>query len=160
MVKVESDTGRGALFKLYLPRIELSELPVTEKAESLTDLNGTGTVLLAEDEERVRILLAGLLEKAGYSVIQAPNGEEALKMFSAAEPRVDLVVLDMVMPGMGGREVVEKLHEKEPDLPIILCTGYPGQELSQEFLEKHSLSLIRKPFMPVDLLRTLRDVSS
>jgi len=113
---------------------------------------------LVEDEELVRKVVARILERAGYRVLVAGNGDEALAICERAPVPIDALVTDVVMPGLGGRELAALVVERFPNLKVLFMTGYTDDELLRRGLFDQVRAIIVKPFSPRDLLRRLREV--
>ncbi len=121
---------------------------------------GKGMILFAEDEEEVRTILTRMLEQVGYRILPAQNGKEALALFLEHAEEVDIILSDVVMPEMDGRELVKRIHEIDPRKKIILTTGYPlGSEKEEEPLPKVD-RILYKPLQMKDLIRTIEDLRS
>ena len=155
MVEVESESGIGSTFRCFLPRI------INEKYDGPPNRNspgseGTETILVAEDDPDVLELSSSILERMGYKVLKAENGEEALHVLSDHDYNVDLVLLDVVMPIMGGREIYEKIMESHPTLPVVFCTGHSDEKMDSKFLAENKPHLIKKPFSSNDLSEIIR----
>ena len=150
-ISVESEPHEGTRFSILFPRVEVQETPA---AESIADARPAGrgeTILLVEDDHSVRYVAARSLRRGGYRVIEAPTAEEALRTMES-EPRVDLLITDIVMPGMNGQELVESLRSQHPSLAILYISGYTPEEIGRRaFVE--SKRLLRKPFTPDQLIR-------
>ncbi|MBI5949039.1 MAG: PAS domain S-box protein [Chloroflexi bacterium] len=145
-IKVESEPGEGTTFRLLLPAAP-PEAPGPSKEAPATGAAGrTGCVLIADDEPTVRTVTARMLERMGFRVIAAADGEEALELFAANRDEVTLVLLDMTMPRLDGRETVRALHELAPGLPVVLMSGYSEQEAAASFAEGGLAGFIQKPF--------------
>jgi CheY-like chemotaxis protein len=114
--------------------------------------------LVAEDEAAVRQLAVRVLESAGYRVLVTSNGEEAVRLFAEHASTVDLVLLDVVMPRMGGPEAYERMARLQPALPVVLCSGYsgPAPDIGPDLTEQPGL--LAKPYTPEELLRRIRDL--
>ncbi len=158
-IEVDSQAGAGTVFRIYLPRVaEQSEAAETTEAlaESLT---GTETILLVEDEELVRNLSREILESCGYTVIEAGDGIEALEVCASIDCRIDLLMTDVVMPRMGGRELAEKIKEQLPNLPILFTSGYTNytDEAEGGALESGG-NFIQKPFTFDALASKIREL--
>ncbi len=161
IVRVQSKVGQGTTFRVYLPvmREEMPVIAALENVEAAADIpGGQETILLAEDEDLVRMLATEILEKKGYHVIQAADGAEAIRLFDEYAQVVGLVLVDMVMPKANGRQVFEHVRKSRPGVPVLFCSGY-----SREITEKHPLTedggtgLINKPYNQSVLLRRVRD---
>jgi len=154
LVRVRSALGQGATFDLYFPAssapVEQLRGPRRRRANG-----GSETVLVAEDESAVRRLVGRVLASAGYSVILAKDGEEALEAFFANPDRIDLVLLDVVMPRRNGREVFEEIKARAPR-PVLFTSGYSADALPAEFLTENGLFVLAKPYSPDRLLEQVR----
>ena len=157
MVLVYSEVGKGSTFKVYLPQVERSATLVGNKIEGPVS-GGTETILLAEDDEMVCELNKTILEHAGYTVLTASDGEEALCVFEDHADEVDMVILDVVMPKIGGRAVYEQIREKYPQIRVLFASGYSINSIHTNFVLDEGLMLIQKPCRPDDLLRRVREV--
>ncbi len=122
MVHVYSEVGKGTTFKIYLPLVERSAAAVGNKIEGPAP-GGAETILLAEDEELVCKLTTTILERAGYTVLTATDGEEALRVFEEHADKIDLVLLDVIMPKLGGKAVFERVREKRPRVRVLFSSG-------------------------------------
>jgi CheY-like chemotaxis protein len=156
-VWVYSEPGHGTTFKIYLPRVDDSVQPIHREPRRIADLHGTETILLVEDEEPVRETSARLLRRAGYTVFETTNGAEALEMYEEKSSAVDVIVTDMVMPAMGGRDLARSVRMIDPGIPIVFVSGYTDDdELRQTGLDSRSF-FMEKPFAPEDLLLKVRE---
>lgn len=155
-VMVQSEEGRGTSFHIYLPRVEappeIHAAPVARTA-----LGGTETVLLVEDEESVRHLVRETLTTKGYHVVEAENGEAGLAAAAKQEGKIDLVITDVVMPGMGGRELVKQLAATRPDTKVLYLSGYTEEAINGEGIETGA-AFLQKPFTLQNLSRKVREV--
>ncbi len=157
MIEVYSEPGAGTTFKIYLPMID----GATKKGVATAAAHakgGTETVLVAEDEESLRRLVARVLERAGYSVLLAANGEQALEVFKKYAASIDLCLLDMVMPKMGGKAVYDTLKQKHPALRFLFTSGYNTADIHKDFVLEKGIELIQKPCAPNVLLKKIRQV--
>ena len=157
-IEVESEQGVGTTFKIYLPRVMEQVESENTKHASTELLRGTETILLVEDEEIVRNLTRQILEDCGYSVIEARNGLEALELCSNGDCEIDLLVTDVVMPQMGGHELVEKLKRKKSNLRVLITSGYTDDEVVRRDVIESGTNFIQKPFMPKDLANKIREI--
>src|SRR5579864_3608008 len=149
-----SEPGLGTTFKLYFPR---ASAPLTEAAETATvdSLEGTETVLLVEDDASVRPLVATVLRSYGYQVVQAESPEEALRLVEGRAD-LDLLLTDVVMPGMNGRELAEILTARQPTLKVLYTSGYPADAMVRAGIADATAAYIEKPYLPDDLARAVR----
>jgi len=155
-IHVYSEPGQGTTFRIYLKcidfKLDLEPGPVAPGAV------GTETILLAEDDPRVAGVYRTVLEGAGYRVLEAGDGEEAITLFKAHAPEIGLLLFDLVMPGLNGREAFAAIRPLAPDLRIIYCSGYPQEFLSGRELTEPGAHFIAKPTPPAELLRLVRSV--
>jgi signal transduction histidine kinase/ligand-binding sensor domain-containing protein/CheY-like chemotaxis protein len=158
-ITVESEEGHGATFRVYLPKVDLPAQPVTRTEESPQVPRGSETVLLVEDEPLVRQIAENALTDQGYHVLEAENGEEALRVASGHDnDEIALVLTDVVMPRMGGRELTEKLRERRPGIRILYMSGYAASTIDEQDVIEPGTAFLRKPFTLADMLRKVRDV--
>jgi PAS domain S-box-containing protein len=156
-VDVKSKVGKGTTFNIYLPIISEKSY-VYESTEKEVPAIGIETVLVAEDDESVRELIRTVLEEYGYEVITAKNGEEAIQKFRVYEKKIDLLLLDVIMPKNNGKEVYEKITKLKPDVKILFVSGYSGEILAQRGVLEAGMDLIAKPVRSSKLLRKVREV--
>lgn len=157
-VRVRSETGRGTTFEVYLPRSG----PVSRDGATDLELSavpgGEETILLVEDDASLRALVTRVLKKYGYDVLSAESGIEALAIASSPGARIDAVVTDVVMPGMSGREVVERLQQLRPGLGYLFMSGYTDDDILKGGVLRGETEFLQKPFTPDQLARKIRDV--
>ncbi|MEK6725041.1 MAG: ATP-binding protein [Deltaproteobacteria bacterium] len=154
-INVYSEPGRGTNFKIYLP-LAGPAAGGKETEEGFIMPRGSETVLLAEDDERVRKITLSALEDLGYHVIVAVNGEDAISKFKENKDRIQLCITDMVMPKMGGREAFEEMRKIRPDLRVIFMSGY-APDRAKGIIDE-GLDFVSKPVSPTDFLRKVREV--
>jgi CheY-like chemotaxis protein len=145
-VDVASKLGEGSSFTLYLP--EHDDRAVQDGPEA-------PLILLAEDEPGVRKIVGKILKHAGYRVLPAANGNEAVELLERHKDEVALVMLDAVMPGLGGEDVFRRLQELRPELPVVLSSGYSQGSWPPSLLERDRVAVLTKPYDPADLLHAL-----
>jgi two-component system, cell cycle sensor histidine kinase and response regulator CckA len=154
---VYGELGHGSVFKIYLPRVDQS-VQQSRPSELAPEIHrGTETVLLVEDEESVRTLTRSLLEEGGYTVIEASSGTHALEVAGRHSGPIHLLLTDVVMPGMNGRELAQKMIANYPAVKVIYTSGYTGSFSSHEDLFDPGAILIQKPFSRTTLLRKVHD---
>ena len=157
-INVHSRKDQGATFAVYLPA---SAKEVRhEKAEPVVETvaKGTGTILLIDDEEMIIKVGQELLQELGYSVIAARSGEEAVKLYNKNRDKIDLVVMDMIMPGMGGGETFDRLKAVNPDVKVLLSSGYSINGQASKILERGCDGFIQKPFNLNQLSEKIRGI--
>lgn len=165
---VESEVGKGTKFKVlfpyYDPAAMLAETEKLKKQEHSGDLTGSGSVLLVEDEDAVRLFGARALRDKGYRVIEARDGQEALtyidSIAESPENKIDLLITDVVMPIMDGVELVKQVHQTLPDLSIIYISGYAEDSFRQKVGQDSNIHFLPKPFSLKDLARKVKEVMS
>ncbi|HPO16050.1 MAG TPA: PAS domain S-box protein [Candidatus Hydrogenedentes bacterium] len=155
LIHVYSELGKGTVFKIYLPIVEHSPETVRETGKFIT-AGGTETILVAEDEEAVRRLVCHVLESAGYTVLTACDGEEALRIFEEHAHDIDLALLDVMMPQRSGREVMECIQATHPKMRFLFSSGYSENVIHTNFVINEGLRLISKPYHRADLLHAVR----
>lgn len=152
-----SEPGKGTTFKIYLPMIksELREI----KEIKIPDLTiATETVLLAEDEVEIRGLTGQILKGAGYNVIEAVDGEDAVNKFIKTKDKIDILLFDIIMPKMNGKEAYDRIKKIQPDIKILLTSGYPADFINKDEIYETGMNFISKPISPTALLKKVREV--
>lgn len=165
-IVVDSEVGKGTRFKVLFPYYDpaelLAEMDKTKKQEYSSDLTGSGSILLVEDEDAVRLFGSRALRDKGYRVVEARDGLEAIKYLESnldsAEGKIDLLVTDVVMPVMDGVELVKQVHKILPDLAIIYISGYAEDSFRQKVGEESNIHFLPKPFSLKELARKVKDV--
>ena len=155
---VYSELGKGTSFKIYLPRVDQPAEDAGAGRVSTAAPRGCETVLLAEDEQDVREVAREFLESGGYTVIEASNGAEALRLAAEHKGKIDILVTDMIMPGMTGQELAYHLQQESAGLGVIYMSGYSLNAAAQAVQWDASTRLLTKPFSRNTILRTVRDV--
>ncbi|MFI5072404.1 MAG: PAS domain S-box protein [Terriglobales bacterium] len=154
---VYSEHGRGSTFKVYLPRVENSVTPLPGK-QQIDACKGTETVLLVEDAEPLRALIRQFLQLGGYTVLEAENGNEALRIADAFGGPIHLLLTDVVMPRMGGRQLAEQLMSVRPAMKVLYMSGYPNDGIANCGILSAGVVLLEKPFTREILSRRVRQV--
>ena len=154
-VEVTSEQGKGATFDVYLPFVSPGQ---TELEEALPQIlqGGTETILIAEDEEMVRVLAQSILEKAGYTVLLAENGKEALDLFLSRIDDISLVILDVIMPVMGGKAAMHRIREQSPEMPFLFLSGYAANAVIEDAQNDDRMLFLAKPYRHTELLDAVR----
>jgi len=156
IITVSSEPGLGTTFDVYLPA---SRGDVLREEPALSGIEpGRGMVLVVDDEPMIREVTREMLAGLGYDVLTAESGPEALEVFGARGPEIDVVILDMIMPGMGGGEVNQALQAMRPGVRVLLSSGYSLEGQASEILEKGVLGFLQKPFRLDELSRKIREV--
>jgi len=148
----------GTAFSIYFPIIE-SEIDsrVSKEAEAPIK-GGTETILLVDDEESIRQLGVELLGSFGYAVLTAPDGESALELYEKENEHVDLVILDLSMPGIGGKRCLEKLVEMNPRIKVIIASGYSVNGPTKDAIDAGAKGFVGKPYEVRQMLQAIREV--
>jgi PAS domain S-box-containing protein len=152
---VYSELGHGTTFKVYLPRVNARPVVADPRAAS-RPISGSGTVLVVEDEDGVRALIHMVLRQAGYTVLEARSGEEALRRCEAHTQGIDLVITDVVMPQMGGRELANRLAVRWPGIKLLFMSGYTDNAIVQQVGLDAETPFLQKPFTPAALAGKVR----
>ncbi len=155
-IQVESEVGRGTTVTLLLPVSNAVPERLRATAGDSSDLRGEGTVLLVDDEPDAREVGSLMLERAGYQVLVANDGEAALEAFQAKREEIVCVVLDLTMPGIDGTETVRRLRALGSDVPVVLCSGYPEDEAISRFAGLGLAGFVVKPYSGEALLGSVR----
>ncbi|HEX2055180.1 MAG TPA: ATP-binding protein, partial [Nitrospiraceae bacterium] len=155
-IDVWSQVGHGTTFDIYLPRINPEAPSLSPEAESGGVVRGNETILVVEDEPSVRDIVREELTKIGYQVVEAMNGIEACLIATQQSGQFDLLLTDIVMPGMNGRELAGRLHLIYPNLKILFMSGYLDDVTANAGLEQCQTAFIQKPFTPEGLARSVR----
>lgn len=158
-VVVESEPGRGTIFRIYFPRIEpetVERLP--EPAPVVVTGDGSKTILLVEDEDMVRALLQQVLREHGYEVLEARNGSEALRLFDQRRGPIDMLLADVVMPGLNGRQLAERLSLAWPGMKVLFISGYLDDMVTLKGVMESGTPFLPKPLDPEVLLEKVRQV--
>jgi PAS domain S-box-containing protein len=155
-IEIDSEVGRGTAVTVDLPTVE--DAPGEEPRPVPGRASGSETILLVEDEEGVRSLMARTLEKQGFDVLTAANGAEALRLAERHTRAPDLLVTDVVMPGMTGRELADTLRERHPTLKVLFVSGYTDDALLKRGVMEAREALLAKPFLPRELAARVRQI--
>jgi len=155
-IDVDSKKGQGSTFTIYLPASEETVEKRVKGAEHIVE--GAGTILLVDDEEMVLDVGAQLLKALGYTVLEARGGTEAVEVYRENKDKIDMVLLDMIMPDMGGGEAYDTMKEINPDIKVLLSSGYDIDGKAREILERGCDAFIQKPFTMRELSGRIREI--
>jgi PAS domain S-box-containing protein len=157
-IEVESTPGAGTTFFVFLPATEMRPDAAEDHPRQLLD--GSGTVLLVDDEEAVLEVTAELIRRLGFTVLCARSGKQALEIFARERDRIDVVIVDMIMPEMSGGEVFDQLKRASPRVKVLLASGYSIQGQAREIMDRGCDGFLQKPFTVDDLSVRLRSIIS
>ncbi len=158
-IRIVSDVDVGTTIRVLLPAsAEVPDAGLAADADAVVAMGGTATVLVVDDERCVRDLARASLTQSGYEVLSAVDGEDALSVFRESMPLVDVVVLDLTMPRLGGHEVLPRLRAMRPDMPIVLCSGYDTHDIEERFINVDRLAFLHKPYRPAKLVAAIEHV--
>ena len=143
-IEVQSQKGQGSQFNIFLPASAKQVLTIAESAPEI--IKGSGTILMVDDEEMVLDVGTRVLKKLGYTVLESNSGRHAVELYQKLRDKIDLVVLDIVMPDMGGAEVYDRLKEINPDVKVLLSSGYSIDDQAREMMDHGCDDFIQKPF--------------
>jgi len=156
VINVYSEKGHGSTFNIYLPA---SKKKLVEKEADVPDIvRGNGTVLVVDDEQFLREGIGAMVERLGYSVVLARSGQDAVDVYRSSAHQLDLVIMDMIMPGMGGGEAFDALKAINPEVRVILSSGYSMDGRVTDILDRGARAFLQKPFRLNDLSRKIREV--
>ena len=157
-INVSTASGRGAQFEIYLPRVE-GPIPRVEGGPVLSELlRGHESILPVEDQDDVRDLARELLELSGYTVLEARHGVEALELAGRHAGPIHLLLTDVIMPQMGGRQLAERLTAARPELRVLYVSGYTDDAIGQQGVLDPGFAFLPKPFRPEALAQKVREV--
>jgi CheY-like chemotaxis protein len=163
-VRIYSEVGHGTTVKIYLPRL-MEEEPASAPAPQpapVADLpltsGGNQTILLVEDNAGVRDFASSALEELGYVVLEAGDGESALRLLANTNPHIDLLFTDVVLPGMSGRDLANRVLADRPMLPVLFTTGYTRNAIIHHGRLDPGVQLLSKPFAQHELARKVREM--
>ncbi|RII31331.1 MAG: hybrid sensor histidine kinase/response regulator [Geobacter sp.] len=156
-IDVHSEKGRGTAFHICLPLIRSAVLLQTDNADEITE-GGAETILVADDDPSLRELYANILKQFGYDVITAEDGHDAINKFRESRDRVELVLLDIIMPVVNGKEAFDEIRKIRPDVKTIFVSGYTADVIQQRGILDNSMDFLSKPLRPLQLVRKVREI--
>jgi len=154
---VYSEPGKGTTFKIYLPRIDAEAKDLSTETEKAQDLPGTETVLVVEDEPAVRGLTTRILRERGYTVLEASNGAEALDIAQTYQEEIHLLITDVIMPGLSGRDLSGKITASRPGIRTLFVSGYTDNAIVHHGILDADVSFLQKPFSVQSLCLKVRE---
>ena len=153
-----SELGEGTTFKIYLPAMEFTEGTARADEQIMEPQGGSETVLLVDDDKPIRILGTEILENFGYTVLTATDGESALDLYREKQKKIDLVIMDLIMPGMGGKRCMVELLKINPEARVAIASGYSPDGPTREILKNGARGFINKPYDLRQMLKIVREV--
>jgi signal transduction histidine kinase/ActR/RegA family two-component response regulator len=157
-VKIYSELGEGTTIKIYLPRAQVASAAMQESEQPVVGSTGSESILVVEDEPDVRAYLVETLRDLNYRVREAPDGATALALIASEPVRIDLLLTDIVMPGMNGRQLADSLRRRQPDLKVLFMTGYSRNAVVHQGRLDAGVSLLQKPLTQAKLASKIREV--
>jgi len=157
-ITADSSPGQGTAFHVYLPLADQKTEGLPEKQRHEPAPRGTETILLAEDDDTIRELNRTLLVESGYSVIDAVDGQDALEKLATSRSCVDMLITDVIMPNKDGKTLSDEIMKVRPDVKVLFMSGYPTDILDSRGISIDSINFLKKPFMPSEFLRRLREI--
>jgi CheY-like chemotaxis protein len=157
-INVHSELGSGTTFKIYFPQVQSALESPRVRITPTEVAGGNETVLLVEDEPVVRELAVATLREKGYTVVEAVNGEEGLRLARQHDGKIDLVLTDVVMPVMGGKEMADALRTSHPDTKVLFTSGYTEDALGHHGVLRPGILFLPKPYLTATLARKVREV--
>ncbi len=156
MIEVKSKVGAGTTFIIYLPAAKQEVKNIEMVSDSI--FKGIESVLLVDDEDQILDVERDILSSLGYTVLVATNGKQAIKLYETNQDKINVVLLDMIMPGIGGGEIYDALRKIKPDVKVLLCSGYSEGGQAAEILQRGCAGFIQKPFNVSELSEKLREI--
>ncbi len=156
-ITVYSEPGKGTTFRIYLPLVA-AKAEVPERAEPVAPKGGTETILVVEDNEEVRTLTKRVLERVGYKVVEAEDGEDGIKKFSALRDEIQLVIIDVIMPKMNGKDAIDEIKKIQPGIKVLFTSGYTADIINKKGILEEGTNFISKPATPQELLFRVREL--
>jgi CheY-like chemotaxis protein len=157
-IGIVSALGKGTTASIYLPLVVEKAQTEASKRPRAEALTGAETILLVEDEARVRKLIVDVLSARGYTVLEATRGEEAIRLVNAHNGSIDLAVVDVVMPEMSGPDLIKQIEPIRPDLRVLYISGYTDEAIVHHGIPDSGAAFLQKPFLPDDLAVKVREV--
>lgn len=156
--RVDSRPGGGATFQMYLPEAEMTSPAAEPSLPAAAESRGTETILVAEDHGGVRSLIVGILRDRGYKVLEATTGDDAARLAERQPGSIDLLVSDIQMPRINGRDLAKRLRQLWPGMRVLFVSGYQESAPGEPILAAPGVSVMAKPFAPVELAAKVREL--
>jgi CheY-like chemotaxis protein len=153
-----SEQDKGTTFKIYFPAMEAEEKIVRAQEPLTAARGGKETILLVDDEEPIRLLGSQILEEFGYTVLTAADGESALQLYQEEHDKIGLIILDLIMPGMGGKRCLGELLKVNPEARVAIASGYSPDGPTREILKNGAKGFVSKPYDIEQMLNVVREV--
>jgi PAS domain S-box-containing protein len=157
-IMCHSEPGEGTVFRIYFPVVEEGHVSHIRKQEKVAGKGGTETILVVDDEDTIREIAEGMLGKFGYKVIMAANGEEALEIFQKEKDSISLVILDLIMPGIGGKKCLQEILKMDPSQKVVVASGYSVNGSVRDVLETGARGYLKKPYQLEPMLSLVREI--
>ncbi|MFH1429224.1 MAG: response regulator [Candidatus Margulisiibacteriota bacterium] len=157
-IRFDSTVDKGTTFFLYFPASDKKAQPLKDKKETGKITKGEGTILVIDNEDQLRIMLAKIIQTMGYKVLQAENGEKAIQIYEKERGNIDLIILDMHMPGLDGHETYFRLRNLNPEVKVIVSTGYIEAEEIQELFAAGVIGTLEKPYGVNEISKKLQSI--
>jgi CheY-like chemotaxis protein len=156
-ISVRSAEAQGTTFTIYFPSVQTAAVIAAPAVSRSPELAGTETLLVVEDQPEVRKVITSVLSRQGYVVLEAASGQSALDLLSERHAPVDLLITDVVMPGMSGRELVARLSSQDASTRVLYMSGYTDDEIVKHGVLDPNIDFLHKPFQPRQLLTRVRE---
>jgi CheY-like chemotaxis protein len=158
-INVYSELNRGTTFRIYIPRLVRNATASAPKSPGGALPKGSETILLVEDDPALRASVRKALSQLGYRILEAPTGVKALEVWNQHESEIQLLLTDLVMPdGMTGKDLAERIHQKNPKLKVIYVSGYSAEVVGKDFPLNEGVNFLNKPFEPLKLAKIIRNI--
>jgi CheY-like chemotaxis protein len=155
---VDSVLGKGSIFKIYLPRLDERAVPGQDVVKASVKHDRPATILVVEDEDAVRRLTVSILRAEGFQILEAANGGEAMAVVDRHKNPIDLILTDVILPGITGPELARQLTERMPSAKVLYTSGYPASAITSYGIVPGELAFLQKPYSPQLLVARIREI--